>query len=300
MGVHTKASPEMIGALAHSKRPFSLPTWAQVIAAAPRRYNRDVEIFGQQEPAEYLYKVVSGAVRTFSVLRDGRRHIAEFYLAGEFFGLEADSKHTLSAAAICNSKLLVIKHSVLAVLAEHDKDIARRLRDMMRDELWRAQAHATMLIKTSSERVADFLLEMADRSPETNEIELPMSQREIGDHLGLTIETVSRTFAKFEAATVIERQSLRHVTLRNRAALEQLQHPDHASRSARASCHLTMLPHGDRWRWSISTCTATFQRSRACRSAGWQRRTGPRSRRRRLRRGVLLAARLNRRNKNGL
>jgi len=222
MGVHTKTSPEVIGVFADSERPFSLPTWAQILAAAPRAYGRDVEIFGQQEPADCLYKVVSGAVRTFSVLRDGRRHIPGFYLAGDFFGLEANSKHALSAEAICNSKILVIKHSVLAVLAEHDKDIARRLRDMMGGELTRAQAHVTLLIKTSSERVADFLLEMADRSPKTNEIELPMSRQEIADHLGLTIETVSRTFAKFEAVAAIELPSSRHVTLRNRAALEHI------------------------------------------------------------------------------
>ena len=126
---YQKSSPEITNALAHSKRLFSLPTWAQLLTAAPpRRYSRDVEIFGQQEPADCLYKVVSGAVRTCSVLRDGRRHIAGFYLAGDFFGLEASSRHALSAEAICNSKILVIKYSVLAVLAEHDKDIARRLR----------------------------------------------------------------------------------------------------------------------------------------------------------------------------
>ena len=185
-------------------------------------YGRDVEIFGQQEPADCLYKVVSGAVRTFSVLRDGRRHIARFYLAGDFFGLEATSRHALSAEAICNSKILVIKYSVLAALAEHDKDIACRLRDMMSDELGRAQAQVTLLIKTSSERVADFLLEMADRSPETNEIELPMSRQEIGDHLGLTFETVSRVFSKFEALAAIKLPNARHVTLRDRAALKQL------------------------------------------------------------------------------
>ena len=222
MGVHTKTSPEVIGAFADSERPFSLPTWAQVLAAAPRVYGRDVEIFGQQEPADCLYKVVSGAVRTFSVLRDGRRHIPGFYLAGDFFGLEANSRHALSAEAICDSKILVIKHSVLAVLAEHDKDIARRLREMMVGELGRAQSHVTLLIKTSSERVADFLLEMADRSPKANEIELPMSRQEIADHLGLTIETVSRTFAKFEAVAAIELPSSRHVTLRNRDALEHI------------------------------------------------------------------------------
>ena len=86
MGVHTKtSSPKITGAFAHSKRRFSLPTWAQIIAAAPRAYGRNVEIFGQQEPADCLYKVVSGAVRTFSVLRDGRRHIAGFYLRWRFF-----------------------------------------------------------------------------------------------------------------------------------------------------------------------------------------------------------------------
>ena len=81
---------------------LDLPTWAQVLAAALRVYGRDVEIFSEQEPTDCLYKVVSGAVRTFCVLRDGRRHIAGFHLAGEFFGFEANSRHALSAAAICN------------------------------------------------------------------------------------------------------------------------------------------------------------------------------------------------------
>ena len=215
MGVPTKtSSAKTNGIFARSKRRFSLPTWAQILAAAPKRYDRDVEIFGQKEPADCLYKVVSGAVRTFSVLRDGRRHIAGFYLAGDFFGFEANGRHALSAEAICDAKLLVIKQSVLAVLAEHDKDIARRLRGMM--------VHVTRLIKSSSERVADFLLDMADRSPATNEIELPMSRQEIGDHLGLTFETVSRAFSKFEALAVIGLPSSRHVKLLDRAALERI------------------------------------------------------------------------------
>jgi CRP/FNR family transcriptional regulator, nitrogen fixation regulation protein len=221
--MHTESSsPQITGALARSKRHSSLPNWAQLIAAAPRAYGRDVEIFGQYEPAEYLYKVVSGAVRAFSVLRDGRRHIAAFYLPGDFFGLEATSTHALSAEAVCSSKILVIKRSALAVLAEREKDIARRLSDMMGGELGRAQAHVTLLIKTASERVAAFLLEMADRAPATNEIELPMTRQEIGDYLGLTIETISRTFTKFEAEAIIGLPDLRHVTLLDRAALEQI------------------------------------------------------------------------------
>ena len=223
MGVHTKPLlPEITRALAHSKHRFSLPTWAQIIAAAPRTYGRDVEIFGQQEPADCLYKIVSGAVRTFSVLRDGRRHIAAFYLAGDFFGVEANNTRALSAEAICNSKILVIKRNALTVLAEREKDIARRLRDMFGGELGRAQAHVTLLIKTSSERVATFLLEMADRSSETNDIELPMSRQDIADHLGLTIETISRTLSKFEHAAVIRLPNSRQVTLLDRAALERI------------------------------------------------------------------------------
>ena len=103
--------------------------------------------------------------------------------------------------------------------------MARRLNDMMGGELGRAQAHVTLLIKTSSERVADFILEMADRTPATNEIELPMSRQEIGDHLGLTIETISRTLAKFQDAAVIGLPNSRHVTLLNRVAGERIQRP---------------------------------------------------------------------------
>ena len=226
MGKHSKKpSPEITRAFARSKPRFSLPTWAQIIATVPRAYRRNVEIFGQQEPADCLYKVVSGAVRTFSVLRDGRRHIAAFYLAGDFFGLEANNTHALSAEAICNSKILVIKRSALAVLAEHEKDIARRLNEMLGGELGRAQAHVTLLIKTSSERVATFLLEMSDRSSETKDIELPMSRQEIADHLGLTIETISHTLSKFEHAAVIRLPNSRQVTLLDRATLERISMP---------------------------------------------------------------------------
>ena len=111
---------------------------------------------------------------------------------------------------------------MLAALAENDKDNERWLREIMSGELRRAQAHVTLLDKTANERVAGFLLDMADRSTEVDEIELPMSRQEIGDHLGLTLETVSRAFSKFEALAVIGLPSSRQVKLLDRAALERI------------------------------------------------------------------------------
>ena len=196
-----------------------LPGWAELLAAVPIKYPQDVEIFGEGQPVEYLYKVVDGAVRTFKVLSDDRRQITGFSLSGEFFGIETGDEHTLSAEAITNSKILIIKRSVLAVLAEHDIKIAHRLLELTACELKRAQTHATLLIMSAKERVAEFLLEMASRKPKTTYIDLPMSRQDIADYLGLTMETVSRVLSDFEAANIIARPAARHLVLRDRGKL---------------------------------------------------------------------------------
>jgi CRP/FNR family nitrogen fixation transcriptional regulator len=196
-----------------------LPGWAELLAAVPIKRSQNVEIFGEGQPVEYLYKVVDGAVRTFKVLSDGRRQITGFFLSGEFFGLETGNEHTLSAEAITNSKILSIKRSVLAVLAEHDKEIERRRLELAACELKRAQTHATVLILNAKERVAKFLLEMASRNPKGTKIELPMARLDIADYLGLTVETVSRVLGDLEAANIIARPTARHVVLRDRGKL---------------------------------------------------------------------------------
>ena len=104
-------------------------------------YARDVEIYGEGEPSEYYYIVVSGAVRIYKVLADGRRQMCAFHLRGDFFGLEADESHAFSAEAIVNSKVVVIKRSTLLAQAERDKEIARELLGDEADELKRVQAH---------------------------------------------------------------------------------------------------------------------------------------------------------------
>jgi CRP-like cAMP-binding protein len=189
---------------------------------APMSFGRNAEIYGEGEPADYLYKIVSGAVRTSKILADGRRQIGSFYVPGDIFGLEAGDEHTFSGEAIVETKVLVIKRSALVGRAARDNDLARQLWALTGCELARVQGHVLLLIKTAQERVAGFLLEMADRAPNGDAIELSMSRQDIADYLGLTIETVSRTLSGLESAATIALPSSRLVVLRNRAALRQM------------------------------------------------------------------------------
>jgi len=188
----------------------------------PMSYARNAEIYGQSEPTEFLYKVVSGTVRTSKILNDGRRQIGEFYLPGDLFGYEVGSQHTFAAEAITQAKVIVVKRAAIEALAARDNNVARQLWTMTGRELQRMQEHIVLLIKTAQERVAGFLLEMAERIKSTSEVELPMSRQDIADYLGLTIETVSRTLTILENSAAIELPSSRRIVLRNRAALRRL------------------------------------------------------------------------------
>jgi CRP/FNR family transcriptional regulator, nitrogen fixation regulation protein len=179
---------------------------------------RNSEIYGVNERAKYLYKVLKGSVRTYKISQDGRRQISAFYLPGDVFGFEVDDEHTLSAEAIVDCQLLVIRRTSLATLATRDSSVARQLWAMTAAELQRSQDHVMLLIKNAQERVAWFLLEMSKRSS-SDEINLPMSRQDIADYLGLTIETVSRSLTKLENVAAISLPSARHVVLRNRKAL---------------------------------------------------------------------------------
>jgi CRP/FNR family transcriptional regulator, nitrogen fixation regulation protein len=184
-------------------------------------FARNAEIYGENEPAEYLYKVVSGAARTYKVMVDGRRQIGAFYLPGDIFGLETGDEHTLSAEAITDCRIVVIKRSAVVALAAKDNDVAREMWALTARELARMQEHVLLLIKSAQERVAGFLLEMSDRVG-GGAVELPMSRQDIADYLGLTIETVSRTLTHFERSATIEVPRSRRILLRNRTALNRL------------------------------------------------------------------------------
>jgi CRP-like cAMP-binding protein len=185
-------------------------------------YSRNTEIFGENESADYVYKVLAGAVRTYKVFADGRRQIGGFYLPGDVFGLETDGCHTFSAEAINDAKILVVKRTALMALAIRDNEVARELWSMMGQEMRRVQDHILLLIKSAKERVVGFLLEMAERVPGGNNIELPMTRQDIADYLGLTMETVSRTLTDLQTGASIKLASARRIVLQDRGALRRI------------------------------------------------------------------------------
>jgi CRP/FNR family nitrogen fixation transcriptional regulator len=222
-----------ISRAASFKHPAAAFRHAPPAAKAPRAdaielmgalmpFARNSEIYGENEPADYLYKVVSGTVRTYKVLVDGRRQIGGFHLPGDMFGFESGDEHTFSAEAITDCKILVIKRSAVIALATRDNDVAQQMWALTARELQRVQDHIMVLIKSAQERVASFLLEMAGRAAGGGAVELPMSRQDIADYLGLTIETVSRTLTQLEKTAAIELPTSRRIVLRNRSALSRL------------------------------------------------------------------------------
>jgi CRP/FNR family transcriptional regulator, nitrogen fixation regulation protein len=189
---------------------------------APMNFRRNAEIFGEGEDAEYVYKVLSGAARTYKILSDGRRQIGAFYLPGDVFGLESSDAHSYSAEAISDSAVLVVRRSTLLNSAERNHDIARQLWSVTARELNMTQAHVLLLIKSAQERLAAFLLEMSERLAGKGAVELPMSRQDIADYLGLTIETVSRTLTQLAEASTIQLLASRRILLCNRPALSRL------------------------------------------------------------------------------
>jgi CRP/FNR family nitrogen fixation transcriptional regulator len=191
------------------------------LVATEFTYRKDEEIYGEDEPAEYVYQIIRGAVRTYKLLSDGRRQIGAFHLPGDVFGLESEMSHRLAAEAIIDTTVRLVKRSSLEQAANNNVQVARKLWGITAGELRHAENHMLLLgRKNAMERVATFLLEMDRRL--AGMMALPMSRRDIGDYLGLTLETVSRALSQLHGEGVLGFSGARQIVLRNRQRLRNM------------------------------------------------------------------------------
>lgn len=152
------------------------------------------------DEAEACFRIESGCVRVSKTLSDGRRHVVDFLYPGDFFGFTATDEYDGTAEAITPTVLKRHPRLQLEAVAERDLGACNLLRRAISAGFAKARARGMLLARLSAEeRLAAFLIGFAGRSENGRILPLPMTRADIGDYLGLTIETVSRTFTKFRA-----------------------------------------------------------------------------------------------------
>lgn len=184
-------------------------------------------IFYEGDPADYLFNVTQGTIRLHKLLPDGRRQITGFLFPGDFVGLAVNDVYAYTAETVDAVHLCRFPRTRLQALIDEIPRLEKRLLGMASNELIQAQDQMLLLgRKTAQEKVASFLLMMskraAKRSQPPNPIELPMGRADVADFLGLTTETVSRTFTQLKTSGVIQLLDNTRVLLKNAAALNDL------------------------------------------------------------------------------
>jgi len=165
-------------------------------------------LFQEGDEADYVYNIVSGALRLFKLMPDGRRQITGFLFPSDFVGIALKSRYAYSAETVTDTIVCRFPRHKLEALFAQLPALEKRLLETAGNELIAAQDQMLLLgRKTAAERVASFLMHLAARASargaKTDCLALPMTRTDIGDYLGLTVETVSRTFTKLRKKGLI-------------------------------------------------------------------------------------------------
>lgn len=152
------------------------------------------------DPLAHCFRVIDGAVRLYKSIADGRRQVIDFLTAGECFGFIGSERYGYSVEAITETTLVRYSRLHFEAAIRGDDGLARRMFELACGELERAQRQMLLLgRKSAQEKIASFLLALVgqgDEAEATPSIRLLMSRQDVADYLGLTIETVSRTFSR--------------------------------------------------------------------------------------------------------
>jgi len=190
------------------------------------RFAPGQSVFFEGDPADMLFNVKLGVVKLFKLLMDGRTQITGFLFPGDFLGLALLNKYTYSAEAVTAAELCRFPRVEFEGLLARFPALERELLGQASNEIATAQEQMLLLgRKTAQERLATFLLMMQKRaaSPtDANIVILPMSRQDIGDFLGLTIETVSRTVTRLKKSGAIELPDPNRVIIRDAEALTEM------------------------------------------------------------------------------
>lgn len=175
----------------------------------PRCVCAKTTLFAQGEEASAVFNITEGMARLYKLLPDGRRQIIGFALPGDFLGLSLSDRFSFSADAVDDMRVCRISRNRFSQQLDEKPHLMRRLHELAANELMIAQDQLVVLGRRSAEeRVAVFLLGLRKRFARMHHLSptvpLPMSRQDIADYLGLTIETVSRTFSKlFKEKTLL-------------------------------------------------------------------------------------------------
>lgn len=172
----------------------------------------------QGDRADHVFNVTSGSVRVFRLLPDGRRQITGFLFAGDFFGLAPHPEYAFSAEAMEDATLCRFRRAEYRSVVHDIPALEAALLERVTHELAAAQNQILLLgRKTAQERIATFILAIADRDPlrpdMNGHVRLAMTRAEIADYTGLTIETVSRVFTRLKTAGIIRLLSVHELRI---------------------------------------------------------------------------------------
>lgn len=179
-------------------------------------------IFIEGDDADALYHIVSGVVRCCRITLDGRRQISRFLVRGDEMGMTARETYAYTAEAVGDVVLHRISRSAFAEAMRKDAALRDALFDHMARTLNATRDQMVLLGQlNAAERAASFLIEMAGRVTEPDgDIHLAMNRQDIGDYLGMTLETVSRMFNRFKKEGVIAMTTPDHIRIKDHDALE--------------------------------------------------------------------------------
>lgn len=188
------------------------------------RIEANQTIFGEGDAADALYNVTSGTVKLYKLLPDGRRQITGFLITGDFIGLAVNESYAYTAETVTSCTLCRFPRKKMEALLDEFPKMQRRLFSMASNELAAAQDQMLLLgRKTAKEKICSFLLMLSQRAArrghKENPVYVPMSRADIADYLGLTTETVSRTFTQLKTAGIISLQEGNKIQIANMDAL---------------------------------------------------------------------------------